>query len=254
MKKDIHFVATFAIARSIGLSIEEARLIAWSNQYTDDRTKAGRGGIQTQAVPLGNWNDRQIQATVIIPFHFIPGPENWIVTPGNKTAIDIAMDAENFFELGIALHALQDTFSHQNFTGWNEPHNAVMRWEAIFIPNIGHADMRNIPDLTEWEWTDYRSGKKIINKERAFQCCELTHKIITDLKYGDAHNWHDISDKIKEILDIEDYKKRVKAFKTMGKCPSLSYKNLRHFQRDYRNEFTNAARKHLSRFFAYCFS
>ena len=253
MRKDVHFFGSFAIAKLIGMDDDEAQLIAWANQYTDERTKAIKGGIQTQASPLGNWADKQIQATVIIPFHFIPGL-NWIVTPGNETAVKIAEDAENFYELGIALHALQDTFSHQNFTGWEESHNALLKFDAIFIPNIGHADMRTIPDLVDYEWTDYRTGEKVINKERALECLKCTHKILSELKAGNTCEWDDISPKIKEILDIRNYKKRKYAFAELGEYTSLSYKSLRSFPQKYRKEFDAAARKHLSRFLALCFS
>ena len=76
MQKDFHFYLTYVLSRKVGISVKDAEKIAWANQYTDDLTEADLHGIQTQSAILGNWADRQIQLSVLVPFHFIPGADS----------------------------------------------------------------------------------------------------------------------------------------------------------------------------------
>ncbi len=73
MQKDIHFYLTYALGRKLGMSPEEIETVAWADQFTDELTQPGLHGLQTQTSTLGNWAERQIQATVIMPFHFNTG-------------------------------------------------------------------------------------------------------------------------------------------------------------------------------------
>ena len=161
MQKDFHFYVTYALARKVGIEAEVARDIAWADQYTDDLTEADLYGVQTQCDRLGNWGDKQIQFSVLIPFHFIPGgtPKSkwpWMVTENNtraKALVNAALTSKSPLSLGIALHGLQDTFSHQNFSGWQEDANSCYPWYYLksALPNVGHTEMLVIPDIVDRE-------------------------------------------------------------------------------------------------------
>ena len=73
MQKDIHFYLTYLLCVRVGVSRKNAEKIAWANQYTDELTESKVYGIQTQSDEFGNWKDEQIQHSVLVPFHFIPG-------------------------------------------------------------------------------------------------------------------------------------------------------------------------------------
>jgi hypothetical protein len=65
-------------------------VIAWADQYTDDLTKADLHGIQTQSDVVGNWADTQVQMSVLVPFHFIPGNDDnypWMTTRNYLTSV-----------------------------------------------------------------------------------------------------------------------------------------------------------------------
>lgn len=240
MQKDFHYYLTYALAHSLG--IKDAEKIAWADQYTDDLTKADLYGIQTQSTTLGNWSDRQIQLSVLVPFHFIPG-ESWLVTANNKLSRILTETAANPFEFGVALHGLQDTFSHQGFSGWQEKANACWPWYYIQspIPNIGHAEMGPIPDIINAVWTDPRSGEKIDNKIRAMRAAQATCEFL--IQYSDAHNdWPAIHETLEPIFKMS-YDDRKRELINLADTPR--YKEVKTYKKD----FIEAARKHLANFF-----
>ena len=89
MQKDVHFYVTYALARKAGLPAEGAEKLAWADQFTDDLTAPDLHGIQTQSAIAGNWADRQVQLSVLVPFHFVPGSDAghpWMTTAGRSLA------------------------------------------------------------------------------------------------------------------------------------------------------------------------
>lgn len=184
-QKDIHYYATAALAVKAGFEQHEAELVAWSDQYTDELTKAELHGMRTQCGKTDDWYDRTVQADVLVPFHFLPGdkPEihPWMVTPNSKLAqmiVHEAVNSSSLIRLGIALHSLQDTFTHQGFTGWQEQFNACY-WFSILpipLPNVGHTDMGILPDIVTAEWTDPRIDRRIVNITRCKQSMIQTYK------------------------------------------------------------------------------
>lgn len=242
MQKDIHFYLTFALAVKAGQA--DALTIAWADQYTDDLTKAQISGIQTQSAVLGNWSDRQIQNTVLVPFHFIPGSDRMVVE--NNTLAQLLVEkAGNPFELGIALHALQDTFSHQGFSGWDEPANSCFAWWYIqsITPNIGHAEMGAVPDMADMVWTDPRSGEFIDNKERALRCALKTYTALG------GQNWPPVAKRLEGIFKLP-YDERKKEFQLLA-GESVRYLHPSYSKLKFEREFIAAARKHLGRFMKY---
>jgi hypothetical protein len=244
MQKDIHFNLTYALSRKVGICTKDAKIIAWADQFTDEMTKAGLYGIQTQSAILGNWGDDQIQLSVLVPFHFVPGEKGWIVTPNNERARALVAEAKNVFELGIALHALQDTFSHQGFSGWEEKANACFPWWYLKsgLPNIGHAEMGVTPDVVNNIWTDPRTGEVIDNKKRAHACAAATFGVLAG--YGRKKvNWPRIDIRLEDMFRMK-YDDRKKALMKMA-GDSTRFKKL-NFHKKYRQDFIKAARKQLS--------
>ena len=200
---------------------------------TDELCRPAIGEVQTQSSLLGNWNDKQIQLTVLVPFHFVPG-RGRIVTPNNRRVRIALKAAAGPYSLGIALHALQDSYSHQGFTGWEEPLNACQGWWYLrpLIPNIGHADMGVWPDVANIKWTDPRSGKLIDNRIRAMQAAKATWKALTKEEFK-------LEPFLKEIF-LMSYEDRKKAL--IKRAPVQRYKKVKGDV----ELFIRAARKHLS--------
>lgn len=265
MQKDFHFYLTYALARKVGINAKTAEIIAWADQYTDDLTKPDIHEIQTQSAILGNWKDKQIQLSVLVPFHFIPGDSEhfWMVTRNCSRARALVKIASNPFELGIALHVLQDTFSHENFSGWEERLNACQWFWYISnpTPNIGHADMGVTPDVINYIWTDPRSGKVIDNKKRALAAAKVTYQFLCDFCGSKSpEKWGNIAPRLREIFKLTSYEQRkdelcklvpVKPYKPLTlefQNRVKSYKHLTlEFQGRYKKDFITVARQHLSR-------
>jgi hypothetical protein len=192
MQKDVHFYLTYALARRAGISAEDAERIAWADQFVDECVGAVHG-IHTRpdgAICL----EPQVQLTALIPFHFVPGdaPERpWVVTMDSTRAKGLVEEAGpvfrdgqkapkylrgDAFQVGIALHAYQDSFSHHGFSGWRENYNSCFPWyaPAAARPNVGHAELGPIPDVVRYVWTDPRNGMVIDNYTRAMAAAQGT--------------------------------------------------------------------------------
>ena len=195
MQKDFHYNIIYSIAKMTGF--QDANTIAYSSQYVDDNNrkqyfKDGKeamfprkirinGGhfypIMTQTISTKSL-DIMVQKYVYIPFHFLPGDETvkidgkinaFSTTPNSENAkilLGNALKSENPCLIGIALHTFADTWSHQNFTGFQEEWNSVYPEYNIFkrlVPNIGHAEAGHSPDVISEIWTDHRLGEQIDN-------------------------------------------------------------------------------------------
>jgi hypothetical protein len=258
MQKDIHFYLTYTIARKVGIAAPDAEKIAWANQYTDELKDAQLHGIQTQAGIFDNWADRQIQLSVIVPFHFIPGDDPakpWKTTPNSKRAnnlIDEAIIQRNAMQLGIALHALQDTFSHQGFSGWREKLNACYNWYYIEskIPNVGHAELLVAPDVAHYVWTDPRNGKRIDNKTRAMSAARETYKHLLQFAKTNAKAmpWTNLSKALRPIFNLTNYGKRITELcKMAGKDKKWDFEKVtKKLLKANKPKFVKAANNHLA--------
>jgi hypothetical protein len=175
MEKDFHFYVTYALANKAGFSDDDSHIIAYSSQYLDDNNESqyprkggppqfpfgikANGGffrpIMTQSMSVKSLV-YEIQKFVYVPFHFLPGDTNqpingqhsrYSTTPDSPNARNLlraALATNNPYRVGIAVHTFSDTWSHQNFTGYEEDWNSVFHWRNPFralAPNIGHADV-----------------------------------------------------------------------------------------------------------------
>lgn len=258
MQKDIHFYGTYALARKLGIPKAKAEQIAWADQRVDEVTEAELHGIQTQTATTGNWGDRQIQFSVHAPFHFLPGDDathRWMVTENSKNAQRLVKQALGVGDIrfGVSIHVLQDTFSHQNFSGWREELNSCYPWYYVVssLPNVGHAEMRVIPDVTHYIWTDPRSGEEIKNWQRALRCSKATLEVLAmhpDAEKSDRvkNVWKDCKDALKQIFTIKNYDERKQALVHFSGNNALDYdKVAQTLEKKYEKQFIEAASTHL---------
>jgi hypothetical protein len=254
MQKDIHFYLTYTLAMKVGIPPADAETIAWADQYTDDLTKPDLYEIQTQSDILGNWAERQIQVSVLIPFHFLPGDDAghpWMTTRNNPRARNLVEAAKGDpLQLGIALHAFQDTFSHESFSGWNEDLNACFPWYQLeaALPNVGHAELRVIPDVVNYVWTDPRNGKQIDNKVRAMVAAKETFDFLVKFfnPSVDPAVWSALEPKLKRIFKLE-YDKRIDDLCVLSGNNTIDYKEVSpRLERAHKREFVQVASNHLA--------
>jgi len=258
MQKDVHFYLTYLLATKVGIAHEDAERIAWADQYTDDLTEAELCGIQTQSAIVGNWADRQIQFSVLVPFHFIPGadPEHpWVTTRNNARArklVTWAGRSKDPFQLGIALHGLQDTFSHEGFSGWQEEVNSCFPWYYIesALPNVGHAELRAIPDVVNYVWTDPRTGRRIDNRRRTMAAARATYGFLAKFFNPgiDPAIWQGLEEKLREAFAMESYDQRKQCLRDLSGNSAIRYDEVnRRLEALHKGDFIQAARVHLAR-------
>ncbi len=157
MQKDFHYCAIKVLAEKAGFRSNEAQIIAYASQYTDDAVAHKK--LKIKNVPAikyprlkGEHFDpictahrgmqfltglrKDVQRKVYIPFHFLPSDEyggkgryNYRTVPDGNFARKIVKNAikelnknegerdQKLIKLGIALHTYADTWSHQRFSG-----------------------------------------------------------------------------------------------------------------------------------------
>ena len=152
MQIDMHYYATYAMARAAGIKADDAHIIAYSAQYVDDSTKNNSkdhkdGGmvycIATShhgiAVIKNRIHKLEEQRRVWIPFHFYPGnigdnlSKKLICQKNSKLVremfdnhIEKAVSSNHGLHLiGIASHVFEDTFAHYGFSGVSSRNNKV---------------------------------------------------------------------------------------------------------------------------------
>jgi hypothetical protein len=247
MEKDFHYYLTYAIAKLT--EVEKPEIVAYASQFVDDnnegqfsvdgeevgfpeRLKVGGGyyyPVMTQSLSPKSF-DIYVQRYVYVPFHFLPGDNSKEIkgeknplsvtpfSPNAKAVLASALDSMNLYRIGIALHTVADTWSHQNFTGLQEDWNAVYPWYNVFkslVPNIGHAEAGHSPDVISEPWIDYRINKDLVdNKQRAFAAAE---SIFTTLQANTKKGtpWSGVKDNFKGIIDAPDYDERIGRIATL---------------------------------------
>jgi hypothetical protein len=200
----MHYYAIYYLCIAAGLEPEESYKIAYSSQYVDD---ALWGDETALILENGKKDDKPfdpirsahngfesmgegVQEKIYFPFHFLPGLEGEsleekVVTKNGdtgalfQTVIDEALKEEhkNLFRIGITLHVLADTFSHENFSGlWSSCNNvqevsfvpikrgafsamfSKIKWRIMrsiynLAPAIGHGRAGTLPDYPHMNWS-----------------------------------------------------------------------------------------------------
>ena len=269
MQKDFHYYLIYMLLLDCGYKKDDAEIIAYISQYVDDnnehqylnnelyRNQIRVGdhlyhGIITQTFSLDTFTN-EIQYYVLIPFHFLPGNNpalklkgktNYYATmPAARSPIaeDLlaeVLESDNIYRLGVVLHALVDTYSHQNFSGIEESWNSVYPWYSpySFAPNIGHAEVGQQPDTISDCWHDKRFPRpeqKIINRDRAMEAVEYIFRKLYVHKNPEADidsEWALKKSTYKAIIcgspeqeKNYDYDERIEAIKKQVNRPDLKY-------------------------------
>ena len=168
MQLDMHYYATYAMARAAGIEPEDARIIATSAQFVDDNiaqshvefrdgSRIDQEATAHHPINLSNLDDRD-QRRVWVPFHFIPGNVGDGYTERLKCRIDSPIVRElrdhhlTFADRGFALHLLgitahvyADTFSHYGFSGVSSRGNKVDNSSFRFHEEVEEADDTTAP-------------------------------------------------------------------------------------------------------------
>jgi len=222
MQKDFHFYTIYFLARCINYSHKEAHIIAYASQFVDDADKSisfhfANGGYFKPIVTSHNYHrisgaikslKKSSGYEVWIPFHFFPGgqkegkskdpfyqklevkPVNFKDNmPLNKALDRILEERKKPYDLhllGISLHVLADTWSHQGFIGLTRPENDVrnlkiegenknflrhLREEFYnLFPKTGHAEAYTIPDEPYRRWSYVDCNDKIHKIDNTKRC------------------------------------------------------------------------------------
>lgn len=140
MQKDFHFYNIYALARCAGFDTNNAHIIAYSSQHTDDAEyehalEFENGGRFQQVLTAHKFLDLDVlgKATcyrIWMPFHFLPGNlgvdfyERMLTRANSIIAQRIVEDflssnlkPYSLHRLGTIMHVYADTWSHQNFVG-----------------------------------------------------------------------------------------------------------------------------------------
>lgn len=200
MNREFHYDITWLIAARAGLPSQDARMVAWSSQHTDDNDIIFRidKGLPTA---YGNYISQTVNILKprhslfrIYPlFHFIPGDPltsstwrkdggmHWLnTTPDSENAnrvMDAALVSGNLYRIGIACHGYADTWAHQNFVGYYSEFNSMTVPLSIAIPNIGHAEADRDPDWPALVWHDKRLiHERIDNKALFLEAAGCMHR------------------------------------------------------------------------------
>jgi len=212
MRIDFHFYTIYALARSVGFSPDNAYVIAYASQYTDDEVNENtilfeNGGEFAPVITAHRIFDplavsERICKKVWVPFHFLPGNRGVGIEKMSTVANgNLAQAIINQFLsydllpysrhlLGIILHAYADTWSHQNFMGMpnsmNKASELRVQEKNIYIyklaPLLGHAQTGSTPDdpTLEWEYMNYQGTlQHITNHDRALDAARHCHTVLS---------------------------------------------------------------------------
>lgn len=236
-QKDIHYYATRCIAKEAGYSDEDAELIAWANVQTD--TCKGFG-FHTQVNPI-----TYLWSKAGTYFHFLPGddPERPEMTTANCwIAQKLVKMATSPIEKGIALHSLQDTWSHQNFYPKCTRENNTQQW-AQWWPHYGHSAMIKTPDILAADWYDGRIGQNVINRERFRYALRATYTALAE-NGANVGAWSQSSEAMKILSDRAlDYEARKAAWATASGIRASASKTDKEMWAEHIAEFKAAAKR-----------
>lgn len=149
MQLDMHYYATYTMARASGFSVEASKAISTSSQFVDDNIYTAKvkfnNGISIKFKPTAhnflNYKNvlKQNQYKIWVPFHFIPGNNGsrflnrLICEKNSKLVKEMVKHNLSFYNkdyyleiLGITAHAYADSFSHYGFSGISSKKNKVM--------------------------------------------------------------------------------------------------------------------------------
>jgi hypothetical protein len=209
MKKDAHYYALLAMARSIGIEKETAHKIAYASQFVDDAkvnkitlaadnpsnllSQLGNEIINAATChsysDLSTYNYSSMTANTSA-FHFVPGCEGRNFSKKMrckkeskiiKSIVEEAVNNTDPIKLGITLHAYADTFSHQGFSGIASKVNDV---EGVRENNQIY--ISNLQLLKEKSW------KEIGTRISTFLSELIKDRVVPAYGHGQVYSYPDI--------------------------------------------------------------
>ncbi|MFC2170336.1 DUF6765 family protein [Acidobacteriota bacterium] len=247
MQKDFHYYCIGVLARAAGFNNEDSLAIAFASQYANDSTESDPiriGDIlfdpvrsSTSGLKRFDWS---IQKRVYIPFHFIPphpirAPNDPFATSSHspfavnilKEAFNVTHEMRRLCRVGLALHALADSWAYQGFSGRENDENRVenifrlrgTRWQPIqlenllldIVPQIGHVEAGYLPDqpFLVWKYKRKLSNNVIErnNESEFFQSAKVIYYLLQDaekLRFVPPIPWANIKDDIRILLEYPE--------------------------------------------------
>lgn len=236
MNIEFHYYMIYYLAKKAGFSSDDAYVIAYSSQHTDDNRTRYKVKIDDENT-YSNYMSQTMNIKkpmetlmrVYLCFHFLPGDYETSsayrrdgklhllnTTPNSENAKKImneTMALNCLYRLGISLHVLADTWSHQNFIGCKDYVNADYAIAIKkLIPNIGHADFLHQPDEVALKWSDNRlipSHAEVRNKKRMLVACKECFSWLIKYKDKDVtpvdidNKWADIFVELSDAMGDE---------------------------------------------------
>ncbi|MHA1796002.1 MAG: DUF6765 family protein [Promethearchaeota archaeon] len=238
MQIDFHFGMIYVLSRSVGFDANISEQIAWASQFVDDCKEdikiVDENGNEIEhivtsydAIHPNNFVFEE-GFEVWIPFHFLPGgegnslPERLVCKKASENlnaTIILAHYRENGFNpiyLGIILHVIGDTFSHQDFNGMLSNQNDIDDVKPLLeneeyedkkkiieqiktflsmltsrvvthIFRVGHAEANIRPDIPYMQWS-YKKENEVISSINNLERVEEGLKFIYDILIEEAGN------------------------------------------------------------------
>ncbi len=179
MQMDFHFYTIYALARAAGFKTENAHILAYSSQHTDDAKydhalEFENGGRFQQVLSAHRFLalsalTKATSYSVWVPFHFLPGNlgrdfyERMLTRANSVIAqrmVEEFLQSElkpySLHRLGIILHVYADTFSHQNFAGVIHPMNDI---EELKVKGRGGEFIESLLDKLKEKASEYLAPK-----------------------------------------------------------------------------------------------
>lgn len=259
MQLDMHYCATAVLARAAGFQEQDALDVGYAAQYVDD-AQDGRdilvGGQRFS--PLATANSpgayihsrrREVWRKVYLPFHFLPpGPvrsddDVFLTQPRGLLADRLLEEVAgedwrdrpyHLCRLGVALHAVADTWSHQGFSGrWHRENDVkklaplggggglakamedarrrlIAQANALIPLPVVHFQAGFFPDYPFLEWRAVFAGQggpgralHLDNQEQYLAACRFLYDWLGGIprdQPADPIPWEDIEPGLRQCL------------------------------------------------------
>lgn len=216
MKIDFHYYSIYTLCRLIGLNHQRSWITAYASQQVDDAKHHHtlyfeEGGRMNQIQSSHKFltpsaADKDVMYDVYMPFHYLPcldgkNFEEKMICKPNSVAVKSLFENTvmtlnrpyGFHRLGVSLHVIADTYSHENYAGIKshfnflsdvklekedyEPLRSFQLLGAKLAPEIGHAYVYDVNDESNlvWSYKNYAGQTIKINNLKVYRkaCYEI---------------------------------------------------------------------------------
>jgi len=253
MQRDFHHTVIYTLCRLAGMKSKDSEIVAYCSQYVDHASyghalKFKEGGAFWQTRTAHHMLSRKLYDVsdafnVWLPFHFLPQGEGSdmheaLITCSEGKSLNLLKEvvikngnkSYGLHWLGIFLHVYADSYSHQDFKGYYDPHNQIklvsgrevktksqllreyILEKLSFLAPIGHGQALQNPDIPFAIWSYQRADGEIIKvnnlKERFIPALDSIYNFIVQfLKKNPRYNNDVVDDSIynlnrKKIINL----------------------------------------------------